>query len=372
MTGSGRRDVRWSVLRALLPSGADAFAAMLLTASTLAAATSREGAPLELAPRGRATSSRREGAPLELAPRGNVASRREGAPRRATSAARRDGVEAELAPSMRGVSMLGADGERGVAEGLGVVMALVRRLVVACGVPRGGAVVARAERAGSIAEALLIALGAAPTRARVAAMNAALVLCADHELNVSSFAVRVAASAGASLPACVLAGLAALSGPRHGGATRAVEELTLAIGAPEHAAAAIAEHRARGEAVPGFGHPLYPAGDPRGALLLDRAVKLAPRARGVRVLVAAASAMKLAEHEAPTVDVGLVALARALGLPRGAPLAIFACGRLAGWIAHALEQQREGHLLRPRARYVAQSASASTLRTVSAIGVAGA
>jgi citrate synthase len=62
--------------------------------------------------------------------------------------------------------------------------------------------------------------------------------------------------------------------------------------------------------------------------------------------------MSLAAREKPTVDVGLVALAAALGLPRGAPLAIFACGRLAGWIAHALEQHEAGYLLRPRARYV--------------------
>jgi citrate synthase len=62
--------------------------------------------------------------------------------------------------------------------------------------------------------------------------------------------------------------------------------------------------------------------------------------------------MDLVARERPTADVGLVAISAALGLPRGAPLAIFACGRVAGWIAHALEQRSAGFLLRPRARYI--------------------
>jgi citrate synthase len=179
-----------------------------------------------------------------------------------------------------------------------------------------------------------------------------MVLSADHELNVSTFAARVAASSGAGLAASIVAALAALSGPLHGAATARVEAFVAEIERPERAAQAVDARLERGESVPGYGHPLYPNGDPRGARLLELAARLSSRARSVRVLLAVTDAMHLVARERPTVDVGLVALAAALGLPRGAPLAIFACGRLAGWIAHALEQRTEGHLLRPRARHV--------------------
>ncbi|MCW5831728.1 MAG: helix-turn-helix domain-containing protein [Labilithrix sp.] len=196
------------------------------------------------------------------------------------------------------------------------------------------------------------ARGARTTRASVEAMNVALVLCADHELNASTFAARVAASSGASLTASIVAALAALSGPLHGAATARVEALVAEIERPERAAEVVAARLGRGEAIPGYGHPLYPDGDPRGAHLLEIAGRLSSKARAVRVLVAVTNAMHLVAREAPTVDVGLAALASALGLRRGAAIAVFACGRLAGWIAHALEQREGGHLLRPRARYV--------------------
>jgi citrate synthase len=230
--------------------------------------------------------------------------------------------------------------------------ALVRRLVASCAIVRGADAVAAAMAADGTARSVLLALGGATTKASVAAMTQALVLSADHDLNASTFAARVAASSGATLAASVVAALAALSGPRHGAATARVEALVAEIERPERAPAVIAGKLARGEAVPGFGHPLYPGGDPRGIHLLELACHLPRKTRPVRALVAATSAMSLAAREKPTVDVGLVALAAALGLPRGAPLAIFACGRLAGWIAHALEQHEAGYLLRPRARYV--------------------
>jgi citrate synthase len=229
---------------------------------------------------------------------------------------------------------------------------LVRRLVAACALPRGTDAMNAALAVETVARSLLVALGGRTTSTSIEAMNAALVLSADHELNVSTFAARVAASSGANLASTIVAALAALSGPRHGAATARVDALVKEIERPEHAAAVVAERLERGESVPGFGHPLYPDGDPRGARLLTTAERVSGKARAVRVLVATTNAMHLASREKPTIDVGLVALASALDLPRGAPLAIFACGRLAGWIAHALEQREAGYLLRPRARYV--------------------
>jgi citrate synthase len=230
--------------------------------------------------------------------------------------------------------------------------ALSRRLVAACGLVSGAEAVTASLEAETTARAVLVALGGRATTSGVAAITEALVLTADHELNPSTFAARVAASAGASLPASMMAALAAASGPLHGAVTARVEAFVAEVARPERAAAAVGERLARGESVPGFGHTVYPAGDPRGARLLEVAQRIGGRARGVRILVSVANAMELVARERPTVDVGLVALSAALGLPRGAPLAIFACGRVAGWIAHALEQRSAGFILRPRASYI--------------------
>lgn len=229
---------------------------------------------------------------------------------------------------------------------------LVRRLIASCALTRGVDEMNAALAADSCARSLLIALGGRTTPAAVSAMAEALVLTADHELNVSTFAARVAASSGASLSAAVVAALAALSGPLHGAATARVEAFALEIDRPECAAEVVAGRLERGESIPGFGHPLYPEGDPRGLRLEALAGQVQPRARAVRVLRAVASTVELTTGQLPTLDVGLVALSSALGLPRGAPLAIFACGRLAGWIAHALEQREAGTMLRPRAQYI--------------------
>jgi citrate synthase len=171
-----------------------------------------------------------------------------------------------------------------------------------------------------------------------------LVLLADHELNASTFAVRVAASTGASLAACLLAGLATLTGPLHGGAARALSSLLEAarqVGAHQ----AVREWLHRGEPLPAFGHPLYPGGDPR-AIALMRHVKLSGMFLAVRM------AAEDLTGEPPNVDFALAALADAYALPRQAPFVIFALSRSVGWIAHALEQIAAGQLIRPRARYV--------------------
>lgn len=207
----------------------------------------------------------------------------------------------------------------------------------------------------SVAARFLTAAGAGTCDASaVAAIDRALILAADHELNVSTFAARVTASAGADLYACVAAALAALSGPRHGGACDRIEALVDEIGEPRRAAAVIRARTRLGEDIPGFGHPLYPAGDPRTAPLqaeLRRARRAGPSPR-VAIVEAIARAMKRAGRDEPTLDFGLVAVCAALDLPRGAATALFAVGRLAGWVAHIVEQRDAGYALRPRARYV--------------------
>jgi citrate synthase len=184
------------------------------------------------------------------------------------------------------------------------------------------------------------------------ALRAALVVCADHELNASAFAARVAASTHADVYACLLAALGTLTGPRHGGSCDRVEALVAETERPERATHVVLERARRGEGVPGFGHPLYPAGDPRASPLLDHARALAPRSRDVRVVLALIEAMRDTGRGAPNLDAGLVALAAALGLPRGSAIGVFAIGRMAGWVAHVLEQYAAGFLFRPRARYL--------------------
>jgi citrate synthase len=171
----------------------------------------------------------------------------------------------------------------------------------------------------------------------------ALVLLADHELNASTFAVRVTASTGASLAACVTAGLSALSGPLHGGMARRVLGLMREAQAGG-IAATVSERLAAGASVPGFGHPLYPDGDPRaGSLLAGFEVPGAyAEARTVITRLTGAE---------PNIDFALTALAAHLGLGEDAPFQIFAAARATGWLAHALEQNETGRLIRPRARY---------------------
>ncbi len=122
-------------------------------------------------------------------------------------------------------------------------------------------------------------------RSRASALDllrCALILSADHELNTSTFAARVAASTGADLYACLSAAVGAFGGPLHGGASEQVEWLVREAGNPAGAVAAVSERMRRGEKLPGFGHPLYPGGDARVPPLLELALLHKPRAPRVR------------------------------------------------------------------------------------------
>jgi citrate synthase len=186
------------------------------------------------------------------------------------------------------------------------------------------------------------------------AIRAALVLCADHELNVSAFAARCAASAGASPYDVVSAALATFKGYRHGGAAERVLALLAEIDRPGRTRAVIASRLRRGELVPGFGHPLYPGGDPRAVLLLRLAETSGNLAEWRRIRGVWRSGARLLQ-DFPNLDFGLAALVRTYRLPAHAPALLFALGRTIGWIAHALEEYASGQLIRPRARYTGPS-----------------
>lgn len=194
--------------------------------------------------------------------------------------------------------------------------------------------------------------GLAPDRPQSEALfRAALILCADHELNVSSFTARCVASAGSTPYAVVSGGLAALSGVKHGGSTERVEALFRETASPNQARAVLAGRIRRGETLPGFGHPLYPQGDPRGRLLVELAQAAVPNASGVELALALAAEAQTALHLLPNVDFGLATLSAALNLPAGMAITLFALGRTIGWIGHAIETYQTDRLIRPRAHY---------------------
>jgi citrate synthase len=178
-----------------------------------------------------------------------------------------------------------------------------------------------------------------------------LVVTADHELNASTYVGRCIASTGASPYAVVLGALGALSGPRHGGETSNVEALLREALYSGDIEATIAARLQRGERIPGFGHPLYPDGDPRATHILE-AVKASRHGRQSEAALRVGRGIAELIGRRPNVDFALGLVSVVLKLPPGSGLGIFLIARSVGWIAHALEQYATQALIRPRARYV--------------------
>lgn len=174
-----------------------------------------------------------------------------------------------------------------------------------------------------------------------------LVLLADHELNASTFTVRCAASTGLNLYDATIAGLAALKGPRHGGAGALASQWVRSL-VEGDAAALVRERVALGERFAGFGHGVYREGDPRARALLKA---LARAGASVRLTRDIPAHVLEASGEFANIDYALAVLALHLKLAPGSEIALFAMARTVGWIAHASEQLRSGGLIRPRARY---------------------
>jgi citrate synthase len=183
-------------------------------------------------------------------------------------------------------------------------------------------------------------------------LRAALILCADHELNISSFTARCVASAGSSPYAVVLAGLTAIEGAKHGGMSEKVESMFDDLRRARDIRKALADRLRRHEPIHGFGHRLYVHGDPRAALLMELLTKRFPKSPEVVFARSVARAGEELTGDRPTIDFALVVLARTLKLDRGTPLTLFALGRSIGWIGHAIEQYARDEMIRPRARYV--------------------
>lgn len=199
---------------------------------------------------------------------------------------------------------------------------------------------------------LMLARHLAPRREAAAGLiRQALVLLADHELNPSTYAVRVAAATGASMFDATAVGFAALKGSHHGGATTRAARFVSALSQP-HGVKEIRARAALNEPVPGFGHALYRDHDPRAATLLqaltDAGVKSA-------LIADIPNAVHDMIGERPNIDYALAVMARTLEFPEGGEITVLAMARTAGWLAHAREQFISGQLIRPRARYTGPS-----------------
>jgi citrate synthase len=198
-----------------------------------------------------------------------------------------------------------------------------------------------------------------PAGGLIAALRAALVLLADHELAASTLAARVAASVRADPYAVVGTGLGAMSGALHGGAALGAEVLLLSASAPADAPRVVGELLRRGERIPGFGHFVYQAGDPRSVLLLDLIRKAAPESGRLAVAEAVLAEAGRRALPAPNIEFALAVLATVAGMIPGAGEAIFAVARTAGWLAHALEEYARATPIRPRGVYTGRSAAGS-------------
>jgi citrate synthase len=249
-----------------------------------------------------------------------------------------------------------AEGEGEKRPFLDRARGLIRVLAAAAGGQRFSAALA----AETAAESFLIGFGLSARRPLLNAVNRTFVVSADHELNPSTFAARIATSTGADLHAAVCAALATLSGPKHGGASQEIEAFLGGFEGVVGARSRVRRARQAGRPIPGFGNRPYPTGDPRARPLLQLAGEIAPQNPRIRKIGMLQECLGETAGLAPLLDLGLYAIASAVGLQPSAAFALFAVGRSAGWVAHILEQRQENSMLRPRARYVGRAPLAST------------
>lgn len=207
---------------------------------------------------------------------------------------------------------------------------------------------------------LYMARGEAPNDVAESAMDTYLVLLADHSFNASTFSARVTASTKADIYAGVTSALATLQGEAHGGAASAVGRVLLEVGKPERAEAYVREVLARGERIMGMGHREYKVRDPRAQHLEAEAKRLSeildPKWYKIARALEDASNKVLQETKPDkriyaNVDFYTAPLFYSLGFTGDEFTPLFACGRIAGWTAHILEQLADNRLIRPQATY---------------------
>jgi citrate synthase len=222
---------------------------------------------------------------------------------------------------------------------------------------RGGGYVAPDPALGHAANFLLMLDGRRPDATSTRAFDVALILHADHELNASTFAARVAAATLTDIHSAIVAGIGTLKGPLHGGANADVMRMLIDIGetaSEDRIDEAIAGRLARKEKIPGFGHRVYRTEDPRATHLRRMSEALARRAGALHwyKMSQRIEAKVVSEKSIyPNVDFYSASTYYTMGIPIALYTPIFAVSRIAGWTAHVLEQYANNRLIRPRADY---------------------
>ncbi len=197
--------------------------------------------------------------------------------------------------------------------------------------------------------------GEEPSKTAERALDMDLILHAEHELNASTFAARIAASTLADIYACVVAATGTLMGPLHGGAAQEVMKMLREVATPRRAEEYVKKKLERGERLMGFGHRVYKnVMDPRAELLKKLAKKLAAEgdSRWFQISEAIAKAAYKYKKLLPNVDFYSASVYANLRIPDDLFVNMFAMGRIAGWLAHIIEQYENNRLIRPRAKYV--------------------
>ncbi len=194
-----------------------------------------------------------------------------------------------------------------------------------------------------------------PNELDARAMDVALILHADHELNASTFAARVTASTLSDLYSAVTSAVGTLKGPLHGGANERVMELVEQIGTPDAAETVVKAKLARHERVMGFGHRVYKVEDPRATILREWSRKVGAARGNLGYFEILREVEQIVHREKglyPNVDLYSGSIYSLLGVPHDLFTPIFAASRVAGWAAHVLEEYQDLRLIRPTAKYV--------------------
>ena len=215
---------------------------------------------------------------------------------------------------------------------------------------------------GHAANFLVMLTGEEPTAEQVRALDTYLCTVADHGLNASTFTARVIISTRSDIVSAVVGALGALKGPLHGGAPGPALDMVFKIGTKERAEPVLRAMLDRGERLMGFGHRIYKVRDPRADVLARAASRLYRTDGDEKLYVLALhveqTALRLLEEAKPgrrlhtNVEFYTALLLHGIGLPSELFAPTFALGRVAGWIAHCLEQRSLDRLIRPQSAYV--------------------
>lgn len=182
-------------------------------------------------------------------------------------------------------------------------------------------------------------------------LETALIVIADHELNTSSFTARTVASTGANLFQVLVAGLSAMSGYKHGGAILRIEQMVKELKENMTFERDLRKREEYSESIVGFGHKLYPEGDPRAKILLDKIAKYYGDTKEYNIFKSIMVSCMERTKQKPTIDFALLTLASVLEVNSDFAQFLFGYGRIVGWIGQVLEEYQENRLIRPRAKY---------------------